>query len=486
MTDMFAPARGPKRSSLAPPGWLWLPPSLLFPLAVSGPNFALGLYAVTVLAFGLRLLWRPGEPPILLFIFLWQWMQSATGALYGNAIGVSLAVLHPYTGRHEFASGLMLTGVLVLALCMRATAGPPQLDIHTRIKTFLLAPPFTYWVRIYTITWVFSAICEVIAPMAGGLRLPFLTMATVKWASFLLLTMAAFTSPNPFAKTVWGWIFGIEFILSIGGFFSGFKEVFFFALFGLAAANIRLDRRILFTAALMATAVVGLALVWTAIKVEYRAVLNGGTGQQVELLDYGERIAELGRLVSRVDSAALGNATDHLASRVMYHVFFGVAAERVPAVLPHTYGEIWIEAIARPLMPRLLFPNKREIHDSDLTNRFTGLDLATKEQGASISLGYMAEAYIDFGVPFMFFAIGVLGVALGAFYRWLLHQRGSLALAGVSLAPVALMPAYLAETSILKMVSSLVLMLLVSVVVIKILAPTLLRRPSAAHPQGHP
>lgn len=483
MTYVIAPTKRPRHGSLAPPRWLWLAPALLFPLAINGPNTDLALYAIAVLALGIRLLWRPGEPPILLFIFSFQWMQSATGALYGNAIDVPIADVSYSWGRHEFASALMLTGVMVLALAMRVVAGRPRPDLHVRMKAVVLAKPFRFWVRVYAITWVFSAACEGIAPMAGGLRLPFVTISEVKWAGFFLLTFAAFISTNPSARTIWVCIFLFEFIISLGGYFSSFKEVFFFTLFALAAASVRLRPRILIPSALIAVAMIGLGIVWTAIKVEYRFLANNGSGQQSVLLDYGERISELGRLVGNLDEPALAAATDALASRVMYHSFFGAVAQRVPAEIPHTVGDIWFEAISRPLMPRLLFPNKRAINDSDLTNEYTGLGVATAEQGVSISLGYMAEAYIDFGPIFMFLPIMALGAGVGAFYRWLLRQPGYKAAVGASLAPVALMPAHLTETSILKMIPSLILTLFACIVVIKFLAPLVLRGLSRANLQ---
>lgn len=464
-----------KFSRPLPPRWLWLAPIPLFPLAISGPNTVLALYAISVLALGLQLLWRPGEPPILLFIFLYQWVQSATGAFYGNAVDVPISELHQYWGRHEFASSLMLTGVLVLSIAMWAAAGKQRLEIQTRMKALIIARPFTFWVRVYAIIWVFSALCEAIAPMAGGLRLPFLTMSELKWAGLVLLTFAAFSNSNASARKIWGWIFLIELVLSLGGFFASFKEVFFFTFFGLAAASIRFGPRVLIPGALLAVAMVALSLLWTAIKTEYRFIVSGGTGQQVVLLDYRDRIVELSRLVGDLDGLALQAARDDLLSRLMYHVFFGAAAQTVPTVLPHTHGEIWGEAITRPLMPRVLFPNKRAINDSDLTNQFTGLGIATTDQGTSISMGYMAEAYIDFGPILMFLPIAALGVSIGAFYRWLLHQPGYRAAVGASLAPYALMPAHLAETSILKMVPSLILTLLASIVVIKFLAPLILR-----------
>jgi hypothetical protein len=132
---------------------------------------------------------------------------------------------------------------------------------------------------------------------------------------------------------------------------------------------------------------------------------------------------------------------------------------------------IWGEAVTRAFTPRILFPDKRAINDSDLTRQYTGLDVGGTDQGTSISLGYMAESYIDFGPVLMFAPIAALGLGLGRFYRWLLHRPGPMAVLGAALAPFALLPALLAETSILKMVPSLILTLLTCLVVLKVLAP---------------
>ncbi|WP_338243127.1 hypothetical protein [Aurantiacibacter hainanensis] len=302
-------------------------------------------------------------------------------------------------------------------------------------------------------------------------------MAEIKWAGFVLLTFAAFMGAAPSARRTWVLIFCFEFILSLGGYFSDFKDVFLFALFGLAAANVRFGPRIHIWGTAIAAVMLALAVVWTAVKEDYREFANLGTGQQVVMVSFGEQVAELGRLVRKLDGPSLSKASDELIRRVEYHKFFGVVASRVPSIMPHTGGDIWGEAIIRPFMPRVLFPNKRAIDDSDLTNQYA-VSVATAEQGTSISLGYMAEAYIDFGPIFMFLPIAMLGAGIGLFYRWLLRRRGSMVVIGAALAPFALMPAHLAETSILKMVPALFLTLLSCAVVIKFLAPFALRRGS--------
>lgn len=456
------------------PIWLWLLPCVLLPLAGSGPNTVLALYSIAVLAVGIRLLWRPGEPPVLLFIFLYQWMQSATGALYANFLGSRLEDLRDgyqtaAIGASTTASALMLTGTLVLAIAMRLGAGKPSAGLYDRVKAFATSRPFGFWLRLYGATWLFSTLCTSVAPSAGGWQVPLLTLGGLKWASFVLLTFAAFMNSWSYGRTIWVLVFLGEFVLSIGGYFSTFKEVFFFSLFGLATARVRFNPRLVISGSLFAVLMLGLGIVWTAIKVDYREFVSAGSGQQVVVVEYGERLDALGELISKLDGKDLSDATDQFLRRLMYHQFFGVVVNRVPSLIPHSTGEIWSEAISRPFMPRVLFPEKRAINDSDLTNQYTGLRVATAEEGVSISLGYMAESYIDFGAFLMFIAIGMLGAGIGLLYRWLLKQQGQLAAVGAALTPFALMPAHLAETSILKLIPSLILTFLVCVLWLKLL-----------------
>jgi hypothetical protein len=127
-------------------------------------------------------------------------------------------------------------------------------------------------------------------------------------------------------------------------------------------------------------------------------------------------------------------------------------------------------------MPRLLFPDKRAINDSELTVHYTGLNLAGAEEGTSISMGFMAEAYIDFGPLGMFFPIFALGLVLGGLYRWLVRRPGPEAVFGSAIAIVALMKAQFLETSILKLLPSLVLAMIVSWLLMTFVVPWLLSR----------
>lgn len=443
---------------------------------MAGPNVGLAVFASFVLAVGIALLWRPGEPPILLLLFLLQWLQAAAGLFYGNLTGRSVGLLSGIHGNHEKAISLMLTGLLVLAIAIRLAAGPNVRALLPRIQAFVGAQPLQFWVWLFIVTWVFGALCDSASIISGGLRQVLLSLSGLKWAAFVLLTLASFAVPNR-SKIPWLLVFGWQFALSIGGFFSTFKDVFLYALIGLVASNVRLRARVLLPAGILVSMLLFLALVWTAIKTQYRDFASRRTGGQVVLISYADRVTEVRHLVSNLSREDLSAATDLFIDRLMYFDFFGLVLDRVPGALPHSDGQIWLDAFRRPFMPRILFSNKTAVDDTELTSRYTGFKFSTTSRETSVSMGYMAEAYIDFGSVNMFIPIACLGLIIGALYRWLLSRRGLDAVIGSALAPFALMPAILSETSALKLVPSLGLSVISCWLVLKFVAPRVFHLP---------
>jgi hypothetical protein len=180
---------------------------------------------------------------------------------------------------------------------------------------------------------------------------------------------------------------------------------------------------------------------------------------------------KLYELVSALDRRALGNAAENLAERVGYVNFFAAVIKRVPRVLPHEGGALWWDSVTRPLMPRMFFPDKTSIEDSQRTRYYTGLKVAGKEHGTSISIGYMGESYIDFGKIGMLLPVFALGWLLGAFYRWTLAQRYSSKAVGMGVATAALFSAALLETSVTKLMGGLTVTMLVSWLLIRFVVP---------------
>ena len=176
---------------------------------------------------------------------------------------------------------------------------------------------------------------------------------------------------------------------------------------------------------------------------------------------YRERIGVLLRLVSQLDANDMADASEDLLKRLSYTEYFGVVLDRVPAVLPHEGGALWWDAIRRPFMPRLFFPEKTIIDDTERTIRYVGLNRATMGFGTSMSIGYIAESYIDFGTFGMMVPIFGLGLLLGGFYRWIVGSDPS-RLLGMALATATIVGASYMESSITKTFGGLIVAMLAS------------------------
>jgi hypothetical protein len=128
------------------------------------------------------------------------------------------------------------------------------------------------------------------------------------------------------------------------------------------------------------------------------------------------------------------------------------------------------DAISRPFMPRILFSDKSAIDDSTRTNFYTG-GAAGNYADTSISLGWIAETYIDFGEYLMMGAIFLIGYFYGRIYRWCLDGSGAKGLLGFASATSALVSVMVLESSFTKTFGGVVVSLLVVWVIVKFVVP---------------
>lgn len=435
-----------------------------------GPNPLLAGYALAVLLAAFLLLWRPGESPVMLVVFGLQWLQASVKVFNANLLGVPLGDLAQFRSDIATSTGLSLTGLLLLTVGMRHGAGPLHPATPAVARATALQYPVSTWFRWYLMALVVGIVANSFSYQINALAQPLLALANLKWAFFFMLTHAVFTRSLQ-GRGMWLAAFAIELLLGMGGFFADFKSVFLFSVLGLLAAGVRLTVGRVALFASMLTVMTGFAIVWTAIKPEYRNFVSGGQEQQVVVEDYEARIAYMGKLIGDLDRTQLHQGTEDFINRLSYIDFFGSVIDYVPANVGHTDGEIWLDAIARPFMPRVLFPGKTAIHDSERTSEFTGLEVAGADRGASISIGYMGESYIDFGPIGMMMPILALGYALGLVYRWLVVTGPMNGLLGMGMASAALMSFSTLESSITKVFGGFVAALLVIWLVGRLVAP---------------
>lgn len=437
-------------------------------------NPALTVSACVLAACFFSLLWQPGEPPILLFAIGFQWLQVTAKTFHADVLGVDINELDTYSGDAEFATWMSMGALAVLAIGMRwgaagRSAFSPSLF---RQEVFQLPLKKIWW--FYLLFLLFSLVLQQIAYILPGLTQPVLALSGFKWAIFFVFASASIVRGG--SQRLLLLAVAMEVVLGLSGFFSGFKTVFFVLIIAAMAARGRFTRKILLVVGLIASVLLYFSLLWTAVKVDYRAYVSGGERAQVVTAGYFDRMSHLFELVKAVDAGDLGAAAEQGARRISYVDFFGRVLTTVPNYLPHEGGALWLGALSHISMPRLLFPEKPPLRgDSEITNTYTGLQVAGQESGTSISIGYVAETYIDFGRYWMWLPILMLGFLWGRIYRYLTSRRSTPRIFGQGLAVAVLLPVLLFETTNVKLLGGVITSFLMAILVQKLLLPKLAR-----------
>jgi hypothetical protein len=376
--------------------------SLTAVAAIAGlsANPGLSLLSIAVFAF----IWTGALSTPVRSIFAgylsFQWAQASAALWLANVYGVDLSLpqLVPLcsncfllvSSRSEDATALSLIAIASLALGTRLVAQPLK---QLTISLIDVSPP-----RLFLAYVVLLALGRVTGPLAaGGLSQPLIVLASLKLSFVILLGFVWIASGR--GLLLFGAAVMIELVLGFTGFFSDFKEVFLavgIAFLAAASAHWRRIRPAL---------IVGLPLllllgaVWTAIKPSFRAIQNQGSGQQQVNIAASESLQAARTLSAQLGASDISEGFVQLLLRLSYVDFLAAVLEYVPAVRPHESGSLWGEAIYHVLTPRILFPDKPPLpSDSERTMRYTGRSLASADAGTSISIGYVGESYVDFGL----------------------------------------------------------------------------------------
>ena len=482
-------------SSLVAPGGTGSPPShvartgfwvICAVLAAVGFFTSNGLVtaaAFAVLPFLGFLLWREGEPPVLLFACVFQWMQATAAIFYTNHFGLTLSEAF---GSNELgiATWLSILAVLVLAVGIQLSfigAGPPRavelesaaslIDINK--VAVLYGCSFVVSGLLSTLAWHFSSITQIL-----------LAIAAIKWAVVFLLCYTVLHQRRGYA--ILFACLGLEFVSGLVGIFANFKSVFFVLVVAALSSPLALKGRRLAAIITCFVILFLLGVVWSAVKMDYRSFL---ADESLESENEQPIERKFGKLADLVESVTWDNFTDGidaLVLRVSYVNFFALAIENVPARVPYENGELWKGSVMHVLTPRILFPDKPALDDSERTRLYTGVQVAGSEANTSIGIGYVGESYIDFGPTWMFLPILILGLLYGLIDRFFI-TRVRHKLLGASLAvSVLVFNAYEIEASNVKLLGGVVAAALVSVVIYKVFGETVaryLRRTPASYIQ---
>ncbi len=379
------------------------------------PNPGLTAAAFGTLAVVLPLTWRAAEPPVLLFAVSYQWLQVSMKIFHANILGVQVASLG-FFARTELAIWLSLAGLLALAAGMRvATLGLAPADpreVGAELRSFSLE---RMW-ALYVLFFAGKEVIHAVAWSVSGLTQSLLAIADLRWFFFFLFAYGALTRRRRYDLLAFA--VALEIVFGFTGFFSAFKEIFFALLIAYLTARPKFGVRNAATVAGFVGAVMALGVLWMTVRGDYRTYVSQGERSQVVRTEFFERADHMLSMLLDIDRPALAGGLELLAERMAYVDFFAMVALNVPSRIPYEEGALWRAAIEHVLKPRLFFPEKPILlSDSELTMKYTGLGLASGAEGTSISLGYFAESYIDFGPWGMMVPIFLVGLAWGLMYR---------------------------------------------------------------------
>ena len=403
-------------------------------------NQILTFFSVIILITSFRLVWRKNEPPIFPFIIIYHWVQISAKIFHANILNLDINVISSSYSTNQ-AIWLSLIGLVVLSFGIKITTKNMKFVSYNTINYYGNLYSIRKLFKIYLITFVLYALLKEI--MFSIPQLTQIISGVMKFKTILiyLFFLISFIKKEYKFMII---ILIIEIAFGLLGFFSSFKEPFFLLFLAFFTINSKLTKRSVKVLILPTFTVFVLLMTWTVIKTDYRKEINKDSQTMVVNVSTSEQLVILQNLVNKVSVDDLRNGVEILALRLSYVDYFGEVIDNVPNIKPFENGKLWFGAITNIFKPRILFPNKKSFDDSERTNKYTGNNVAGWEKGASISIGYFAESYIDFGYG-MFFILFLLGMLYGVIYKILLRRISNLPLAYAMIIAV-LMFSYLFET----------------------------------------
>jgi hypothetical protein len=377
-------------------------------------------YAAFVLLASVSVVWRRDDPPVLPFIFAYQWVAVTAGYWYEGVYGNFPGTYAP--GDVERTMTIALSGLLLLAFGARATSqwiggiGRGRVGEGTALESQRVTsiwPLFTLVMASYAVDYTYTLSAREFGGMSS------LVQRILEFRQVLLVTLwlQILESRRNAGLLLVSFIWAV--VPRLGTYYSDFKSPVLLMLLVLAATWRPWDARwwpksivAAVKAAPFVIVLMVLLLVWQGgLKRDTRIAHDEGAIGR----DPGERISFF------VSSFRTGLPdlfqnpepyVEALVERVSYITFFSRVLEHVPGREPFADGELLKMAFVNAFVPRVLVPEKLELpSDSYYTRRFTGIQVT--EAGTSISIGYMAEFYADWGLTGMYISILAYGCYIG-------------------------------------------------------------------------
>lgn len=421
-TAMPAPARAVTRLdwSLLKRAFLYFAVAMgiVSPFTPDPVAFAVGGAVPLVLV---NIVGLPAMPMAVVYLFVWQWAQMFARALQAVFDGESMAagIYGPDVLR---AYWFMLAGLVSMALAFRLVLGRIRAPTAQEFYAHERWRPRDM-ITVYGVSLVGATMLSIIGRSVGGLDQPMEAASRIKIVALFLLATYVFTSGRGGKFLMAAVVF--EILVGFTGFLSDFRGVFIYIAIAAMAARIKWTGTATVAGLAWVGVLLALALFWTSVKQEYRNYVTGeDEHSQAIKVPLDERMAYLGDKFANIGDTDWGSNAYLLLIRFAYVDIFGqvisVADNSPPA--PEAFPQ-WKAALGHVFQPRFLFPSKAPLSDTEVFMRLTRADpFENIRLGTSISVGYLAENFVDLGFPGMLAGTFVLGAALAWIIRYFMNQ----------------------------------------------------------------
>ncbi len=369
--------------------------------------------ALGALLLGWRLLRGGPGTPVLAVAWTYQWAQVSAGLVYmaftGDVVETSIdADWRPMVE-------LSLVALLALALGMRLG----MRGVRPREGAIESALSWKQLILVYVLATIVPALFLELTLNFGAFAGLYQGAVFLAFGRLAVLYLLFRRLLRPTLRPGWfALLLAFEIALGMASYFASFREVIIIAALALIEA---FDRRKLshwLTAGGIALSMAATSLIWTGIKSDFREAQD----QDVRLAaSRDEKVALVEQLAYEwIDRGvpAVKASVRKTVDRLWQVYYPSFALKRVPREVAHTGGAFLLNAIIHVVTPRFFFSDKGGLSsDSDKVRRYAGLNVAGAESNTSIAFGYVAESYVDFGMPLLLVPIALLGLGFGWLYK---------------------------------------------------------------------
>lgn len=386
----------------------------------------LSLY-VTFLLF-----WRENEPKVIFFGLVFFWLTIPIKLFYADLYGIPYESLSRSNNIVE-VTYVSLVGYMVFILGIYFPVRTYKRKLDYSAKRFIEYYDESKVTRIYVYAFIATNIIQGALFLIPGLSQLLFGFLQLKLGFIFLLIFSIQVSKR---NAVIGYsILAFEIAISFFSIFSNFKDILITIIVSITFFDIFINRKRLVYFIIGVLACGYLFLVWQEVKGEYRTYLTGGEKSQEIKAERADALQYLSVLFSNAQILGNQKLIYSTVDRIGYIEFFAQATNRVPSQIPHEGGEIWKDNVLHILMPRIFFPDKRVVDDSEMVNKYC-IQRVSQGKGATFSLGFMAESYIDYGWYLMYLPIFFVGYLFGSMYKLIMRVSPNYLWACVGVTPL--------------------------------------------------